>query len=710
MALAFALGLAVGIGLGNPAMAEEPVHVEADRLDWDGAARVLHAEGNVRIIDGDHWVHADRARVRPDEHAVAADGRVRWGGPDGEGEASAVELDTETRRGRMQDARIVAPDGSRIEGRRIDQLGPGMYRVQDGVFTPCRCPDDRRPTWSIVAEETTVLADDHVIVRNGRFELLGLPVLWAPWLRAPLVGARTTGILVPQLGWSRRYGFRVQPGLFVALGPSADITVWPRWTSLGGWGIGGEARAASRSGTWSVGGDWFREAADAPFLADENRGPSERWLVRARGRDMPWGLARLTMDIDLLSDRTQSADFAGSLDELTRQNATSRLELSREDRGFGASFGRLAISQALLGTVGASGSRLPSLRFLGDPLQWAGVPLTLAFDLRADQFAGRDPLSGGQPWQPQAYRDEGRRLLLGPTAGLHIDPLPGLQMSGQAGMQYRWRERVLDDAAAAGGRRTFTDEAGWLPWATGRLWYGLRLRRTGAWLVARPGVDLFWREAADDATAPVEDIDRLAAARRATPGLRLAGGLGRVVDWDYAYRQPILLGADPTVSGWRVHEGGLGTGDWRLSQRVVWADGFGVAAIDTLAGWQFARANRVELGYARTPTDVPAVDALSIRPDPQIDDVELWPGTHDVYAGLRFDVWRLWGDLGARLGLPQGGADLRWTEKRAAVGYRDGCQCWNIWLGWRDLPGTSGDRIDLRIDLAVIGGFGTDPQ
>lgn len=702
-----ALGAALLLA-ATPAQGEEQVHVEADDLRWDGAGRTLTASGRVRIVDGDHWIEADEARVHPDRHEVEAKGAVRWSGPDGDGRAEAVELNTETRVGRMTAATIQAPDGSRIHGGRIEQLGPGTFRVIDGSFTPCRCPGDRRPTWAIAAGETTVVADEYVIVRRGRFELLGLPVLWLPWLRAPLVDSRTTGLLIPQLGWSVRYGFRVEPGLFVALGRSADLTVRPRWTSLGGWGAGGEARARSRSGQWSLTGDWFREAADAPFLADENRAAGERWQVRARGRDVPWDIARLTLDIDLVSDRTQGADFAGSLEELARRNATSRLELSREDAAIGASFARLAINQGLLDSVGATGSRLPSLRFLGDPLQLRGIPLTLALDGRFDQFAARDPLAAGRPWEPRTYREEGRRFVVGPTTGLHLDPLPGLQVQAQAGIQYHWRERVLDDSAAVGGRRSFTDEAGWLPWAEGRAWYGLRFRRPGAWLVARPGIDLLWRDAAQEGTAPIEDLDRLRAVRRAAPALRLAGGLGRYVDWDYAHTLPIELGADPAVAGWRVHEAGLGAGDWSLSQRVVHGDGYGLAALDSRVVWRFQPGNVVELGYARTPTDVPAVDALAIRADPFIDDAEVWPGTHDVFANLRYDVWRLWGEVGTRIGLPLGGEPLRWTERRAALGYRGACQCWSAWLGWRDLPGTGGDRIDLRVDLAVIGGFGTD--
>lgn len=705
----FGLVLAAGPLVATAAPLPDNMHIEAVHLDWDGDARTLTAQGDVRVLWDGNWLQAESVRLAPDQHRIEAEGNVRWGGADGRGAAGAVTFDTEARTGLLFDARIDAPDGSRIEGRRIARTAPDRYEVEDGLFTPCSCPEGVRTTWQIEVGKAVVDWRESVRFRHAVFRLWGAPVLWAPagWL--PLTESRTTGLLTPRVGYGRRYGLSLEPGVFVTLGPSADLTLFGRVVSAGGWGGRGELRGRTRTGSHRLGGDVFFEAADADYVRSENRDASARWRIDGRVDEHPWQLFRLQLQLDLLGDRNLDADFAGDLNALTRQAATSRLELSRELDGVGAGIARVAISQSLLNAQN-TGSRTPSLRFRGDPWHLPGIPLWLSADMRFDQFSFQDPQLGRAPWDPRGLADGGRRFVAGPRAGLRVDPLPGLHVQSDAGIWFRERERTLHDPAT-GNRREIADDR-WLPWNETRLWYGLQFRAGDARALLRPGVDLLWRGGSTPATTAIEDLDALDPGLWATPTLRAAGELGRL-DWDAAYRQPIRRHAGDAwrVLGVRSWEFGLGGAGLGLQTRLLYADGAGPAAGDLFGHWQIVAGQRIELGYARTLTGPAYARGSawhSALPTAWADDPGQPVRSHDLAAGWRFRFWQFDGALGTRLRLPMAAGDgLQWVERSGSLTWRDRCDCWAITLSAQDLPGDRADRIDLRFDFAVLGGFGT---
>ena len=65
--------------------------------------------------------------------------------------------------------------------------------------------------------------------KNSTFEVLGVPVLWFPWMIYPLKTERQSGLLFPEFQISGRNGFEIGLPVFLTLGDPVNLTLTPRW-------------------------------------------------------------------------------------------------------------------------------------------------------------------------------------------------------------------------------------------------------------------------------------------------------------------------------------------------------------------------------------------------------------------------------------------------------------------------------------------------
>ena len=79
-------------------------------------------------------------------------------------------------------------------GRVVIKKGPFQYRVIGGTMTSCELP---QPDWRILASDIDV-DNGQARAKNGYFKLLGVPVLYLPYVTHPVnTETRQTGLLIP---------------------------------------------------------------------------------------------------------------------------------------------------------------------------------------------------------------------------------------------------------------------------------------------------------------------------------------------------------------------------------------------------------------------------------------------------------------------------------------------------------------------------------
>src|SRR5436190_19369667 len=122
--------------------------------------------GFVDLVFGDTRIQTDSLDLyemkRPDGNTarrLVAEGNVVF--MRGEERLSGEKLDMEldTSRGTFDNAFGYVSPGVMVEGKRIERLGPSLYRIEDGKFTSCMQPN---PRWSFSASSATLQVDDKV--------------------------------------------------------------------------------------------------------------------------------------------------------------------------------------------------------------------------------------------------------------------------------------------------------------------------------------------------------------------------------------------------------------------------------------------------------------------------------------------------------------------------------------------------------------------
>ena len=214
-----------------------PFEIEAGSMEYEFRRKLYVAragpDGRVVIRQKGRRLHADWvAYSRATRRGVASGNVIITEGAD-ELRTAFVEFDIDTLEGVMFDAELVAESTPmELHGGEIAKTGERTYAFRDGRFTTCRCPDpEAREPWEITAESAELEVEGYGTARNTTVEVLGVPVLWLPWMIYPLKTERQTGLLFPEFAYSGRNGFEVGLPLFVAAGDPVNLTFTPRWLS-----------------------------------------------------------------------------------------------------------------------------------------------------------------------------------------------------------------------------------------------------------------------------------------------------------------------------------------------------------------------------------------------------------------------------------------------------------------------------------------------
>jgi hypothetical protein len=421
--------VAAGAGPAQGAQGEEGVppgrsivdqrfDLTADELEYDAARDIYTASGNVVIFQGDPdrpWqeqrsLSADWVSFNAETGSGVASGHVVLVDRGDVLRADFIEFNVHTFEGVVYDGRLDS-DRSPIvaAGGRIEKTGEQTYRLEDAVFTSCRCEDEeaRRP-WQVSAGESEVEVEGYGTSKNTTVDILGVPLLWFPWMIYPVKTERQSGVLFPDLALGGVNGVEVGLPLFWAARDDLNVTTTPRWTSKRGFKIDTDFETVLGQESWGDLGASY--AYDLYIHPNSNENPfgRNRWSVRAPG-DL-----HLPADVQIKSDLRFASDNEYALD-------FENLRLSRADRYL----------EAALFVGGAQG---PAGRF------GVGAAATYYDDMQSPDNQDRDPFAM-------------QRL---PDVFLDVLPAPFLGLSfvqPSMNVDYTWFQTTGSALAARGSSR-----------------------------------------------------------------------------------------------------------------------------------------------------------------------------------------------------------------------------------------------------------------
>ncbi len=205
----------------------------AERLDYDRNSEVVTVTGEVRMAREGYHLRADSVVWNRTSGEVRAVGRVRVVSPGGDvAYGDSVVLEDTLRDGVIQNLLLVLADGGRlaaVTARRDD----GVTTLDRAAYTACAVVDadgcPREPTWQINAVRVIHDPVRHRISYQGAtLNLLGVPIVALPGLSHP-DGSQGggSGLLVPEIRFSRRNGVELSAPYYFRLAPNRDATITP---------------------------------------------------------------------------------------------------------------------------------------------------------------------------------------------------------------------------------------------------------------------------------------------------------------------------------------------------------------------------------------------------------------------------------------------------------------------------------------------------
>ncbi|HSM50276.1 MAG TPA: LPS assembly protein LptD [Thermoanaerobaculia bacterium] len=302
----------------------------AASLETDGPDRVV-LSGAVELRYQDLVLTADRVLFVRSEQRVVAEGSIVLDQGPRRLTGRTLTLHLPTKTGTLTEATAFLEPDISFSGSEIEKTGERTYEVRDGTLTACL--GDATPDWSFRLTSAKVEMEAYAHIYNASMWVKKTPVLYFPYLLYPTVTDRASGLLVPNLGYSKRRGAYVGLAYFQTLGASWDTTFHYDSYGEGYHALGNELRYHPTEGTSGrselyfvqdpVADDWrwkaswdhlsedlplglrgvvsFRDFSDFDFFRDFERGanlstvrriPSVAYLAGA------WGQHALTLQAD----------------------------------------------------------------------------------------------------------------------------------------------------------------------------------------------------------------------------------------------------------------------------------------------------------------------------------------------------------------------------------------------------------------------------
>lgn len=502
---------------------DRPIDIEADALSYDRESDTYLAEGNVVVTQGLTRLSADKMMINMSSGAGLVAGDVR--GTDEAG--NSIECDSISFN--VNDETAVVLRGRffyremnvYITGEEIRKVGEQTYTATESTFTSCDCEEGEEPAWSFHLSRAKVTFGEFLTGRNAFFRVKGYPLLYSPYVIAPVNRKRQTGFLTPVPGYSRLRGAVLGNSFFWAMAGNMDATFYLDVESRRGLGKGFEFR---HKRTRRSEGEFyfyhykerditrvrrFRSAVDN--LRRPQSATDDRWEVKLRHRESLAGGVRLKADIHMVSDDEYFIDFGRDALMRSRESLESTVSLTKQWAAYSLVAELRYFDNLLLADDDTVLQRLPEVSFRSPSRDISGTPLRFSLDSAYVNFHRRKGLRGD-------------RIDLNPRLSLPLRPGGWFEFTPSVGPRLTWYS--IDDRDVPGVydresfRRYLYDVRGVLTTTFVRIFKpGFEVLRKVRHTV-RPKLVYVYIPDVDQSRLPrFDSLDRVAAANRITYSL-----------------------------------------------------------------------------------------------------------------------------------------------------------------------------------------------
>jgi LPS-assembly protein len=231
----------------KPSGLESPIVFWA--RNWEKTENRIFASGDVEVRYKDLKLFADQVEINTETKDVLAKGNVVIQMPKEVVSGDSVFYNLESHQGKIEHANgMIQPDVF-YQANSIDQKNRDTFSLTKARLTSCTQPT---PRWTFSCARANLKKNDYVEMWSSVFTIKKVPIFYMPYFRYPLDRERSTGFLMPQLGYSGVKGFFYGQSFYWAMARNMDASFHLDLYSSKGFGGGLEYRYLFRDGT---GGD-----------------------------------------------------------------------------------------------------------------------------------------------------------------------------------------------------------------------------------------------------------------------------------------------------------------------------------------------------------------------------------------------------------------------------------------------------------------------
>jgi len=382
---------------GNVDLWYGDLRILADSIHYDDARRIARAEGNVVLMFGNSQISGDRLEANLDTKLATI-----WNA-----------------HGQME------PDVI-FHAEMLERIAEDKIVITNGTVTTCTQPT---PYWSFHVSKATLQKDHYAHMKHVAFRVSAVPVFYTPYLAWPLKEDRSSGLLLPNIGYSRRRGSFIGNALYLVMGRSQDMTLYFDLYGQSGTGYGFEYRfVPALHAQGALTGYYLDDTVDDPSTtdADESRARYRFNLRHAQRFDSGY---RLIADLNAVSDLDYYLDFERDIRQTTSPTVYSRIDLTRNWRNYALNARLDRQEQFITTDEQITLQRIPELELRAHGLRIHGSPIYVSFVSSAGLY-NKQQVKSDDPNIPFIDLESTyARYDLFPTIAASFSPTPWLDIS-----------------------------------------------------------------------------------------------------------------------------------------------------------------------------------------------------------------------------------------------------------------------------------------
>lgn len=396
---------------------DDDINIKADNISYDKAKESLKAEGNVEVTHGKTIIKSETLYYNKLSGSMTAAGPVSISDNEDLITGDRLNYNSTSKALSISNSKIFIKEGNyHISGKELIKEGKNKYSIIDGSFTTCDGPS---PSWLIRASKVEVETGEYLFANHARFHLKKLPILYLPWLAAPVKTKRQSGLLSPEFGYSDTDGFIYKQPLFWAISRNSDLTFTLNYMSKLATGGNLDFRYIRKKGS---DGDLNLE-----YMDERSPQRKKRWLWSQRHKEQFNQGLYATFDLNFLSDSDFLFDYAEDDDISSQQFLKSKATLIKNWLNY-SMITRFIYRKNLLIEEDSTLQTLPEVIFSGKSSKIGNSPLHFQLESRFDNF-----------WRELSSENSGlysgQRIDLHPTFLLPFSPDNIFELTTKLGLR-----------------------------------------------------------------------------------------------------------------------------------------------------------------------------------------------------------------------------------------------------------------------------------